>query len=210
MARQSLARGWNVIGSVRRQADADLLRDLAGEHFTALVFDVRDGDAIEAAAASVDGPVDILLNCSGIIGPHRQSVLDMDFDGFADTLAINTIGPLRVTHAFLPQLKRSERPRIVTLSSWMGSMSHAHTDRIAYRASKAAVNKIMQALAADLRPLGIAVAAAHPGWVRTDMGGQHADISPEESAGGVLELCEKLDIATTGHFWNWNGEHLAW
>ncbi|MCP4998073.1 MAG: SDR family oxidoreductase [Hyphomicrobiales bacterium] len=210
MARQALARGWTVIGSVRREADAKLLKDLAGDRFRALVFDVRDSDAIEAAAATVDGPVDILLNCSGIIGPERQSVLDMDFDGFADTLAINTVGPLRVTHAFLPHLKRSDRARIVTLSSWMGSMSHAKSDRIAYRASKAAVNKVMQGLAADVQPMGIAVAAAHPGWVRTEMGGQHADISPEESAGGVLDLCEYLDIASTGHFWNWDGEHLAW
>lgn len=210
MARQALARGWNVIGSVRREADANQLKDLAGERFTALVFDVRDGDAIEAAAASVGGAVDILLNCSGIIGPQRQSVLDMDFDGFANTLAINTVGPLRVAHAFLPHLKLGDRGRIVTLSSWMGSMSHTQSDRIAYRASKAAVNKVMQALAADLQPMGIAVATAHPGWVRTDMGGQHADISPAESAGGVLALCEKLDITTTGHFWNWDGAHLAW
>jgi NAD(P)-dependent dehydrogenase (short-subunit alcohol dehydrogenase family) len=210
VARQALSRGWSVIGSVRREADAGTLKDLAGARFRALIFDVRDGDAVEAAAATVDGPIDILLNCSGIIGPGRQSVLDMDFDGFAETLEVNTVGPLRVTHAFLPHLRRSAHARIVTLSSWMGSMSHDRSDRIAYRASKAAVNKVMQGLAAELKPAGIAVATAHPGWVRTDMGGQHADISAEESAGGILELCERLDIASTGHFWNWDGQHLAW
>ncbi|MEX3010131.1 SDR family oxidoreductase [Hoeflea sp. TYP-13] len=210
IARQALGKGWNVIGSVRQEADANLLKDLAGDRFKAVMFDVRDGAAINAAASSIDEPIDILLNCSGIIGPKRQSALDMDFGGFADTLAINTVGPLRVTQAFLPHLKRSGHARIVTLSSFMGSMSYAKSDRIAYRASKAAVNKVMQGLATDLEPLGIAVATAHPGWVRTDMGGEHADISPQESAGGVLELCEKLDLASTGHFWNWDGEHLAW
>ncbi len=210
VARQALDRGWTVIGSVRREADADRLKDLAGDRFRSLVFDVRDSEAIEAAAATVDGAVDVLLNCSGVIGPERQSVLDMDYDGFADTLAVNTVAPLRVTHAFLPHLKRSARGRIVTLSSWMGSMSHNKSDRIAYRASKAAVNKVMQGLAAELKPMGIAVANAHPGWVRTDMGGQGADLSVEESAGGVLGLCDNLDIASTGHFWNWDGTHLAW
>lgn len=86
----------------------------------------------------------------------------------------------------------------------------AKSDRIAYRASKSAVNKVMQGLATDLAPLGIAVASAHPGWVRTDMGGEHADVSPVDSAAGLFELCENLNITTTGHFWNWDGEHLAW
>ncbi|MEM6461889.1 MAG: SDR family oxidoreductase [Pseudomonadota bacterium] len=210
LARQALGRGWTVIGSVRNEDDANLLKDLAGERFRAVVFDVRDGHAIESAAKTIQGPVDVLVNCSGIIGPHRQSVLDMDFDGFADTLDVNTVGPLRVTHAFLPHLKLADNPRIVTLSSWMGSMAHAKSDRIAYRASKAAVNKVMQGLAADLEPLGISVASVHPGWVRTEMGGQHADISVEESAGGLVTLCDKLDIASTGHFWNWDGEKLSW
>lgn len=210
MARQALDRGWTVIGSVRQASHADLLRDLAAERFTPLVFDVRDGAAVEAAAVTIDGPVDILVNCSGVIGPERQSVLDMDYDGFADTLAINTVGPLRVVHAFLPHLKRSANARILTLSSFMGSMSHAKSDRIAYRASKAAVNKVMQGLASELRPQGITVATAHPGWVRTDMGGNFADISPEESAAGVLDLCERLELSSTGHFWNWDGQQLAW
>ncbi|WP_419910075.1 SDR family oxidoreductase [Hoeflea sp.] len=210
MARLALDRGWSVIGSVRQQAHADLLRDLAAERFTPLVFDVRDGEAVEAAAASVDRAVDVLINCSGVIGPERQSVLDMDFDGFADTLAINTVGPLRVVHAFLPHLKRSDRARILTLSSFMGSMSHAKSDTMAYRASKAAVNKVMQGLASELRPQGITVATAHPGWVRTDMGGKFADLSPEESAASVLDLCDRLELSSTGHFWNWDGEQLAW
>ncbi len=210
LALHALEKGWRVLGSVRQASDGVALADLAGERFKELVFDVRDSAAIEAAAAGVDEPVDVLVNCSGVIGPDRQSTLDMDYDGFVDTLAINTVGPLRVTHAFLPQLKRSDAPRIVTISSKMGTMSMATSDRIAYRASKSAVNKVMQGLATDLAPLGIAVASAHPGWVRTEMGGQHADVSPADSAAGLFELCENLNIATTGHFWDWDGAHLAW
>ena len=210
MAIQSIAKGWQVIGSVRQKDDAEDLNAEAGDRLTVLEFDVRHGDAIEAAAASVEGAVDILINCSGIIGPGRQSVLDMDFDGFADTLNINTVGPLRVTHAFLPHLRRSDRPRLLTLSSWMGSLSHTKSDRIAYRASKAAVNKIMQALSVELEAEGIAVASVHPGWVRTDMGGQSADLHPTESASSVLSLAENLSIQQTGRFWNYDGAELPW
>lgn len=210
LARQSLSRGWHVVGSVRRPEDARALKDLANGHFQSVVFDVRDGQAIEMAAAALDDPIDILINCSGIIGPGRQSVLDMDFDGFADTLDVNTVGPLRVTHAFLKHLRRSNRPRIMTLSSWMGSLSHAKSDRIAYRASKGAVNKVMQGLATDLKPEGIAVAAVHPGWVRTDMGGPTADVGTRDSAAGVLDLADRLTIETTGRFWNFDGTTLSW
>ncbi len=210
LARQSLDKGWRVIGSVRRPEDAGRLHDLAGEAFRSLIFDVRDGGAIEAAAESIADPVDILINCSGIIGPQRQSALDMDFDGFAETLAINTIGPLRVVHAFLPHLRLSANGRILTLSSWMGSTAHPKSDRIAYRASKAAVNKLMQGLATDLAPEGIAVASVHPGWVRTDMGGSQAAVSPQDSAAGVLTLCERLTPDNTGQFWNFDGSQLPW
>jgi len=210
LARQCLEKGWHVFGSVRRTQDAAALKDLGKESFRALVFDVRDSATIAAAAAAVDESVDVLVNGSGIIGPVRQSALDMDFEGFADTLAVNTIGPLRIAAAFLPHLRRSEWPRILTLSSWMGSLSHDRSDRIAYRASKAAVNKVMQGLATDLKPEGIAVATVHPGWVRTDMGGRAAVISPGESARGILDIIDRLTPDTTGRFWNFDGTHLSW
>ena len=210
LARQAVAKGWSVIGSVRTQDQAEAMRSQLGERFTALVFDVTDGVAIAAAAASVSVPVDILINNSGVIGPDHQSTLDMDFEGFALTLAINTLGPLRVAQAFLPNLKMSEMPRLVTISSGMGSMSYQKSDRIAYRASKAAVNKVVQGLATDLRPDGIAVVSVHPGWVRTDMGGFGADISAEESAADILTLAEGLDMLQSGSFLNHDGQLLEW
>ena len=160
--------------------------------------------------AAGTGPIDALINNAGIIGPNRQSTRDMDFDGFAQTLAVNTIAPLAVAQAFLPHLQRSAKPRLLTVSSMMGSMSHARSDRIAYRASKAAVNKVMQGLATDLAPLGIAVVSLHPGWVRTDMGGAGADISAHESAEGILRIAETLDMRRTGQFLNWDGNVISW
>ena len=165
---------------------------------------------MRAAAAGIGEPIDILINNAGIIGPKRQSTLDMDFDGFAQTLAVNTLAPLAVAQAFLPQLKRSAAPRILTISSQMGRMSYAKSDRIAYRASKAAVNKVMQGLATDLKPMAVAVALVHPGWVRTDMGGATADIDPSESASGILTLAEGLTLEGTGQFYNWDGSIAEW
>ena len=225
LAQQALTMGWRVFGSVRSREEAfrvqgelgfsESNRDLRMVEegvpgFTPLVFDVTDHAAVWAAAENLDAPVDILINNAGIIGPKPQSTLEMNFDGFAQTLAVNTLAPLSVVQAFLPHLKRSKAARIITISSWMGSMSHQASDRIAYRASKAAVNKVCQALATDLKAEGIAVINMHPGWVQTDMGGSGADISPEESAAGILAVAENLTLSQTGHFINYDGSPLSW
>jgi NAD(P)-dependent dehydrogenase (short-subunit alcohol dehydrogenase family) len=207
---EALRRGWSVVGSVRDTATAIALDAEFGAQFQALVFDVTDAAAVAKAAASLDRPVDILINNAGIIGPERQSTLDMDFDGFAQTLAVNVLAPLRIAQVFLPHLKRGDRPRLMTISSGMGSMSYASSDHLAYRASKAAVNKVTQGLAADLQRFGIAVAAIHPGWVRTDMGGRAADIEAAESARGILDIAERLDLAGTGKFLRYDGSEMAW
>ncbi|MGJ8573149.1 MAG: SDR family oxidoreductase [Hoeflea sp.] len=210
MAKQALARGWTVYGSARKVVTDPDAHICEHPKFRNLKFDVTDHAAVRAVAASVSEPIDILINNAGSIGPERQSTLDMDFDGFAQTFAINTLAPLAVAQAFLPHLRRSANPRILTVSSRMGSLSHAKSGRIAYRASKAAVNKVMQGLATDLAPMGVAVAMLHPGWVRTDMGGTGADIDAETSAGGILRLAEGLTLEGTGQFYNWDGSLLDW
>jgi NAD(P)-dependent dehydrogenase (short-subunit alcohol dehydrogenase family) len=210
LCEDAMRRGWGVIGSVRDAATAKALEAELGPQFQALVFDVTDADALAKAAASLDRPIDIIINNAGIIGPDRQSALDMDFDGLRQTLEVNTLAPLRVTQAFLPHLKRSAKPRVLTISSGMGSMSYTKSDHLAYRISKAAVNKAMQGLATDLKRQGIALAVLHPGWVRTDMGGAGADISPEVSAKGILDIAEKLDVAGTGRFLNYDGSPASW
>jgi NAD(P)-dependent dehydrogenase (short-subunit alcohol dehydrogenase family) len=209
LTRQSLAIGWKVYGSIRHEPDGVAAKILDHPSFHEMRFDVTDATAVRAAAGSLDEPIDILINNAGVIGPDRQSTLDMDFDGLALTLAINTIAPLRVSQAFLPQLLNSQNPRLITISSMMGSMSGSASDRIAYRASKAAVNKIMQGLATDLAGRACVV-SMHPGWVQTDMGGSAADITPGASAARILEVVGNLTSGDNGRFLNYDGRQLQW
>lgn len=155
------------------------------------------------------GSIDILINNAGTIGPVRQSPLDMDFMGFAQTLCVNSIAPLAVAQAVLPFLRKSEAPKILTVSSQMSWMGYRKSDRIAYRASKAAVNKVMQGLATALETDGIPVALVDPGWVRTDMGGAEADEDPKDVARGILAIAERLTINDTGKFFRFTGEERA-
>jgi len=185
--------GHTVIGTTRDGRD-----DTA-----ALTLDHPAGIADQLANV---GPIDVLINNAGVIGPDRQSPTDMDYAGFADTLTVNTIAPLAVANALLPQLRAGTSPKIITLSSQMAWMGYRRADRIAYRASKAAVNKVMQGLATMLEPDNIPVAVIDPGWVRTDMGGADADEDPAAVALGILAIMERLGIADTGKFFQFSGE----
>ncbi len=205
-----LVRGDRVIATVREAGALNDLKEEAGERLTVLELDVRDHAAVDALIGGLGRPVDVLINNAGVIGPERSSTLDMDFEGFADTLAVNTLAPLKVAQAALPVLEKAERPRIITISSWMGSHAGTGSDRIAYRASKAAVNRVMQGLAADVRPRGIAVLMMHPGWVRTDMGGGNATLSVGESAAGIIAVADALTLNQTGRFLNYSGQAMDW
>lgn len=187
------ASGYDVIGTTRDGRDGTV----------ALTLD--DPSTIAAQLENV-GPVDILINNAGTIGPQRQSPLEMDFPGFAQTININTLSPLAVAQAVLPQLRASAAPRILSISSQMAWMGYRKADRIAYRASKAALNKVMQGLATVLEPEGIPVAVVDPGWVRTDMGGAEADEDPDVVAAGILAIASRLTMTETGKFFRFTGE----
>ena len=211
---KALLNNGNAVVATARQPDAasalmDLKKTRPGLEIEAL--NVTDEQSIARLAAKFgERPLDGLINNAGIIGPDDQSTLNMDFRGWMDTFATNTVAPLQITQALMPALRRAPQARILTISSLMGSMSHSKSDRIAYRSSKTAVNKVMQALAGDVREFNITVACAHPGWVQTDMGGANADITPAQSGTGLIEVFEALTIEKTGTFFNYDGTILPW
>jgi NAD(P)-dependent dehydrogenase (short-subunit alcohol dehydrogenase family) len=204
---------WQVIATCRDPEGATALQQLRADNPSRLelhALDVGDGDAVARLADVLAGrPVDVLLNNAGVMGAH-QTLDDLDFDGWLAELNVNTLGPMRLALALRPNLGLSDTPRIVTISSQMGSMARPRGGSYAYRSSKAAVNKAMQGLALDLAEEGICVVAVHPGWVRTDMGGSAADITVEESAAGIRRLVQALTLADSGRFLTYAGEDHPW
>jgi NAD(P)-dependent dehydrogenase (short-subunit alcohol dehydrogenase family) len=214
LAEAFAGRGDRVIATVHRP---DHLEGLAAAmaHHPDLIevhhLDVTDAASRAALAERLAGrPIDVLINNAGIIGPDRQTSLDMDFDGWLETLKVNTLAPLAVAQTFLANLRLGEHPKILTVSSGMGSMAFTKSDHVAYRSSKAAVNKAMQCLATDLKGEGIAVAVCHPGWVKTDMGGSGADITPEMSATGLTRVVDRMSLSHSPEFLAWDGAAIPW
>jgi NAD(P)-dependent dehydrogenase (short-subunit alcohol dehydrogenase family) len=98
----------------------------------------------------------------------------------------------------------------MTVTSQIGASTWPMGGGYAYASAKAGVNKVMQTLAKDLKGQNITVSLVHPGWVKTDMGGAGADLTPEESAAGIHAVIAGLSLATTGRFYRWNGEIHPW
>ncbi|MDR3373236.1 MAG: SDR family oxidoreductase [Ancalomicrobiaceae bacterium] len=208
-------RGDTVLAAVRAPDKAPDLKRMAAmpdKHIEILTLDVTDAASIAALKATLgQRPIDILVNNAGVIGPEHQTLADMDYDGWLTTLEVNTLGPFRVLQALLDNLKAAGNAYVMTITSRMASFASSRgSDRLAYRASKAATNKVMQSVASDLAAMNIAVAVAHPGWVQTGIGGRNADISAEQSAAGLIHVIDRMSIIHSPRFVNYDGSSIAW
>lgn len=212
LTRRFAASGCRVFAGCRNPDQASHLSELAkGADIEIRRLDVTSAEDVAALSAELEGQtVDILINNAGIMGGKRQTVSDMDYDAWLQALEVNTVAPFRLAIATRSSLSRSSNPRIATISSQMGSLNRKSKGSFAYRSSKAAVNKVMQVLAAEFEAEGIIVCPIHPGWVRTDMGGPEADISADESADGLFSLIKNLTQEQSGRFWTWKGDEHDW
>jgi NAD(P)-dependent dehydrogenase (short-subunit alcohol dehydrogenase family) len=214
-ARQYLAEGWQVYVTCRDPDSASELQRLADasdDKLQILALDVTDPASVKSAAAELDGQaIDLLLNNAGIGGPRGQTIGNIDYEAWMKVLDVNTMGPMRVSEAFVDHVAKSERKLIVTLTSGMGSLAdNTSGGSIAYRSSKAAVNMVMRSLAIDLALRSITCVVINPGWVLTDMGGPHATLTPVESVTMLRGLIETLRPAQSGKFFNYDGREYAW
>ncbi|MEJ2087137.1 MAG: SDR family oxidoreductase [Gammaproteobacteria bacterium] len=212
LAKLYAARGDTVLACCRDPEAAQALSAVQGD-VEILGVHVSDGDSVAALARTLEGrTIDILINNAGASGPayDRQNARVMDFEGWLDTFEVNTLAPVRVMQALLENLKASADAKVVSITSQMGALSLDMPVAYAYCTSKAALNKFMKMAAIDLGKDGINVCVIHPGWVRTDMGGPNAEISPEESAEGIVKVIDGLNASNNGSFWKWNGEVHGW
>jgi NAD(P)-dependent dehydrogenase (short-subunit alcohol dehydrogenase family) len=214
-ARQYLGDGWQVYAACRNPNSASELRRLAnasGDKLRILALNVTEPASIKAAAAELDGQtIDLLLNNAGVGGARGQTIGNIDYGAWARILDANTMGPMRVSEAFVDHVARSKRKLIVTLTSGMGSIAdNTSGGSVSYRSSKAAVNMVMRSLAIDLAPGGVTCVVVNPGWVRTDMGGPHATMTPAESVTRLRQLIETLGPAQSGKFFNYDGREYLW
>ncbi|MFB6231063.1 MAG: SDR family oxidoreductase, partial [Salinibacter sp.] len=206
---QLAERADRLFATCRQPEEATHLRECAAAHpDTVEIFalDVAEPGAIRAAAKRVrteTGALELLVNNAGINGGGQQDRFEgVDPETMMDVFRVNAAGPHLMTKAFADLLRDGAadgRATVVNLTSQLGSIANTQSDTWhSYRASKAALNMCTRLQAAALRDDGVIAVALHPGWVRTDMGGSDARLSPEESVAGMIEVVADLTLEDTG------------
>jgi NAD(P)-dependent dehydrogenase (short-subunit alcohol dehydrogenase family) len=206
ICRQLAARGACVILTARdRDAGAAAIKKLAAQKLAAVfhpldVAQARSIAALRDFARREYGRLDVLINNAGIIAKGDTDALKVDLATVRTTLETNTLGPLHLAQALAPLLKRGGASRIVNISSGMGSLSENDGGGYAaYRLSKAALNAVTVFLATELRG-AVAVNSVCPGWVKTDMGGRHADRDVADGADTAVWLALDAAQKLSGRF----------
>lgn len=210
--RQYAADGWNVLACCRDPESASELKKLAAQYdnIRIIKLDVNDFTQITSVATALwDEKIDVLINNAGIY-PHSDFG-DTNADDWAAAFKINAIAPLKMAENFVHQLAESQLKKIVTLSSKMGSVDdNTSGGSYIYRSSKTAANMVMKSLSIDLKPLGIAAAVLHPGWVQTDMGGPNGLINTQQSVSGLRKVIDELNVQNAGRFIAYDGKVIPW
>lgn len=216
-ARQYARAGARVFAGCRAPEAAAELRALGEEEaldVEPLALDVTDRAAIDAAVARIheDGPghLDLLINNAGL-SPRGEEFSNLDADAMLGVFHVNAVAPMIVAQRCHALLAAATQPRVVNVSSAMGSLTKKEYGRhYSYSASKAALNMLTRAAAHDLRDEGIVVVALHPGWVQTDLGGGQATLSPRESVEGMIRVIAGLTPGHTSRFLTWTGDEHPW
>ncbi|ORX93371.1 C-signal [Basidiobolus meristosporus CBS 931.73] len=224
-ARQILQKSeTSVFACCRNPSSAaalDKLRQSAGSRLSVHELDVNSQDSIEKTAKEISklagGGIDVLINNAGIIN-SSGGLTKMQFSDLRtkreleEMFTTNVAGPVLVTQQFIPLLEQGGKKQIVNISSNLASitLNDNNAPTMGYGVTKAALNMATACLAKELKDQGITVISIHPGWVQTDMGGENAHLSPEQSISGMLKVIDGLSLSSTGKYLDYNGKELPW
>ncbi|XP_020609594.1 uncharacterized protein LOC110048151 [Orbicella faveolata] len=215
----------SIFATCRSLESASELNSLSegNNHLHVVQVDVNDFEGFNQVVSEVERKLegrglDLLLNNAGIM--DRSTLDEVTAERMINVYKTNTVAPLMLAKAFRPLLRRAASQRskgdfaksfIVNISSGVGSIANnTWSTMYPYRPSKAALNMITKSLSIDLESDGIMAVALHPGWVKTDMGGQNAAVPTKESVEGLLTVIGSLDDSKNGGFFDFTGKALPW
>lgn len=228
-SKQLAQKGFKVILTARKYEKAEkATEELKSNGLDAYPFemDVTNENQINEAANYINekfGQLDLLVNNAGINSGTRSNgdpnlkMKNLSLDQLApeevlNMVNINAVAPVIVARHLKELLARSENGKIIHIGSWLGSISlKQNGGNYSYAVSKSALNMMNRALAFDLMPHGITSVVVNPGWVQTDMGGNKAKFTSEQSVQNLItNVVEKIKLEDSGKFYNWDGNIHPW
>ena len=208
-AKQFSKLGYNVITGVRNINNVLELKKLPNVKIYKL--DLLSPDSIDEFSNNVGNtPIDILINNAGRFTYDHETKVDVKI--WQDEIMTNAIGPILLTHQLKNNILAGTKKKIVFVSAQKASIGwHRHRGKFTiYRTSKAAMNAAAKSLSVDWKNDNIVITCINPGWSRTDMGGDDADQSPEETAENIIKSINKMDESMNGTFIDWQGNSIPW
>lgn len=206
---QLLEDGWQVYAGYR--SELGRLTALSNENLTTHVLDVQSNDSVQLFAKNAPLKIDLLVNNAGVADGRWRNLTEIDDEWALEVLNINALGPVRVVKSLYPKMKHNSLTKIAMISSLMASIDDCHMGRsYAYRASKTALNMFTVSMKKEALEDNISFVILHPGWVKTDMGGDRAPVEIPESVTGMRNVLETRTLENTGEFVQFNGELLPW
>jgi NAD(P)-dependent dehydrogenase (short-subunit alcohol dehydrogenase family) len=206
LVQQAVAAGEQVVATARDESGLMTLGQLGAR---ALKLDVTVPASVATLAWQLDGAgFDRVYVNAGVFGPRLRALDSPSVADFDAVMHTNVLGPMRV----IPQLVDALAPgaRLLVMSSTLGSIgARQSASSWLYSASKAALNSVLKDVALTLAGRAICI-AAHPGWVRTAMGGPGGQLDPAESAADLRRLLDGLTPADNGGLFNHDGQPLPW
>ncbi|WP_313200650.1 SDR family oxidoreductase [Pseudomonas sp.] len=201
--------GWNIVATVRNPQQPGALADVPGVRIEQL--EMNDTTQLDGLQQRLQGQLfDLVFINAGVMGPLPQDLETVNSQAIGDLFMTNAVAPIRVARRLAGQVREGSGV-LAFMSSILGSVSIPDGGEIClYKASKAALNSMINSFVVDLQRPDLCVLAMHPGWVKTDMGGENAEIDVLTSTRGMLEQIK----AQSGHgglrFINYKGESLTW
>jgi NAD(P)-dependent dehydrogenase (short-subunit alcohol dehydrogenase family) len=203
LAVEGLLRGYAIYAGVRSVNSFSMLDSLKNQNpnrVHLIEIDVSDEDSVRKAFREVQKTTDSLdgiINNAAILLEREKTIEELDFDLVRRSFEINTFGPMRVVKHFLPLICAGVEPVIINISSEAGTIINAFSTNYPYSMSKTALNMFTERLRHYVHDKGIAVYAVHPGWMKTDMGGEEAPGEPTATAEGIYNIIEKKITVTS-------------
>lgn len=207
--------------NLERATELRALTEAAPDRVIPVALDVADTASILESVAQVrthTDALDLLINNAGILpggvdAPELATSAfgHLDAEAMLRVFHINSVAPVMVAQAYAALLRNGKQARLINMSSDAGSITlRSHGCDYSYPASKAALNMLTRCLAGDLRGDGVIVVSVHPGWIQTDMGGNAAPLTLDDTVPAMMRLFAGLTVAQSGSFLNWDGRSVAW
>ncbi|KAB0548187.1 SDR family oxidoreductase [Pseudomonas argentinensis] len=209
LVRQLHGAGWQVTATVRTPARATELQALPGVQIESL--DIDDSAALDALTQRLQGQVfDLLFVNAGILGPDHQSAAQATAAELGQLFMTNVTAPIRLAERLVGQL-RPQTGVLAFMSSGLGSVANPEGNNLAlYKASKAALNSLTNSFVCQLPEPRPTVLSLHPGWVKTDMGGENAMVEVADSCRGLIAQVERFAGQGGHHFVDYQGQKIDW